>query len=325
MLGAGWENPDRYYGRSIVTFIGVTLIVLINLEVLLPRFYLKKRTLLYALAGTALVILVVIIIHWKGAPWESLIRFGREGMRDRPRMEPPAFQGLRWFGRIMPYFTVFIGSSLYRIASFADQKEKEAVQMRNEKLETELKFLKSQINPHFLFNALNNIYTLTILKSDAAGENLLRLSEMLRYMIYDCNAETVALKKEIAYIRNYTDLKLLKDSRGMNVELALDESRPELKVAPMLFIPFIENAFKHSKIEDLDKGWIKIDLKTLDRSVDFTVSNSVPEGKYTKDASGGIGLDNVKRQLELLYPGRYQLEIGGDENQFSVNLKIQLP
>lgn len=330
LLGAGWENPERYYGRSLLTFMGVAVVVFVNLEVLLPRFYLQDKKVLYAVAGTVLVILVTVIIYWDGSPWESLLRPTRDAAREiarnrPPRMDNPAFQGLRWMGRVMPYFTVFIGSALYRIASFADQKMKEAVQLQNEKLATELKFLKSQINPHFLFNSLNNIYTLTILKSDAAGENLLRLSEMLRYMIYDCNEETVPLKKEIAYIRNYTDLKMLKDSQGMNVAIDLDESRPELKVAPMLFIPFIENAFKHSKIEDLDKGWIKIVLKTGEKNIDFTVTNSVPGGSQPKDKIGGIGLDNVKRQLELLYPGKHHLDIHGEGDQFTAHLKIQLP
>ena len=187
-----------------------------------------------------------------------------------------------------------------------------------------MKFLKSQINPHFLFNALNNIYTLSVLKSDDAPEHLLKLSGMLRYMLYDCNAERVLLSKEIEYLKNYIDLYKLKDSRGLNIRVDLDESRPGLVVAPLLFIPFIENAFKHSQIEDLDKGWIEIGLQTRDTGIDFKVSNSVPDRNFTKDASGGIGLSNVQRQLELLYPEKHELHISNRPTQFDVSLKIDL-
>lgn len=188
--------------------------------------------------------------------------------------------------------------------------------------EANIDLLRSQINPHFLFNALNNIYTLTVIKSDQAPDNLLKLSGMLRYMLYDCKADRVPLQKEIEYLRHYIDLNLLKDSRGLNVEVDLDESRPQLPIAPMLLIPFVENAFKHSKVEDLNKGWIKIKLRTGDDNILFQVQNSVPDSHFTKDQAGGIGLQNVRRQLELVYPGRHELKIEAGLEVFSVELRV---
>lgn len=265
-------------------------------------------------------------------PWSKQFDFGLgktfESFRKSRGLPPPdrfqnRFSFLRIIGRGVPFIFTILGSTLFEIATYANQKTKEAVQLRNEKLITEMKFLKSQINPHFLFNSLNNIYTLTVIKSDAAPENLLKLSDMLRYMLYDCKADRVPLKKEIKYIKDFIALNQLKDSRGLNVNVNLDESRPNLEVAPLIFVPFIENAFKHSKIEDLEKGWIKIDLKTEENSIHFSVKNSVPENEFSKDKIGGIGLENVKRQLELIYPEKHELIIHNTDNQFIIRLKIQ--
>lgn len=231
---------------------------------------------------------------------------------------------MRNIGRMIPYIFSLLGSTFFEIARYANQKAKEAVQLRNEKLITEMKFLKSQINPHFLFNSLNNIYTLTVIKSDAAPDNLLKLSHMLRYMLYDCKADQVPLEKEIKYIKDFIDLNKLKDSQGLNIQVNLDENRPNLQVAPLLFVPFIENAFKHSKIEDLENGWIKIDLKTEDNAIHFSVQNSIPKNQFSKDKIGGIGLKNVKRQLELIYPEKHNLKVHSNENQFNIDLKIKL-
>lgn len=320
MLLGNWEDPVRLAGRSVVVLAGITLVVWANMEALLPRLYFSKRQLAYVLAGLALVAAITALVSWEGAPWAEY--FSRPGGGRGGGKPNPGWRSMRYLGAAMPYFTALIGSALFAVTAYANRKEKEAAELQSEKLEAELKFLKSQINPHFLFNALNNIYTLTVLKSDHAPENLLKLSGLLRYMLYDCKAERVPLGKEIEYLRHFIDLHLLKDSRGLNVEVDLDESRPQMAIAPMLLIPFVENAFKHSKVEDRAKGWIKISLNAADRLIHFQVQNSVPGNAYTKDLSGGIGLNNVQRQLELLYPGRYQLTITPQPEVFSIDLQL---
>ena len=325
LLAGSLENVDRIAVRSAVVLAGIILVVWLNMEVLLPRLYFNKKQGAYIALGIAIVVAITLLVDWDAAPWAEYFRRPPDKNRAGNGGPSPAFRSFRYMSLAMPYFTALIGSALFEIAGFANRKEKEATEFRSEKLEAELRFLKSQINPHFLFNALNNIYTLTIIKSDQAPENLLKLSGMLRYMLYDCKAERVPLQKEIEYLRHFIDLHLLKDSRGLNVETDLDESRPQLSIAPMLFIPFVENAFKHSKIEDLAHGWIKISLRTADDHVLFRVQNSVPETPYTKDQAGGIGLKNVQRQLELLYPGRHELSIESGPGTFSVTLKIDLP
>ncbi len=153
----------------------------------------------------------------------------------------------------------------------------------------------------------------------------MQLSEILRYMVYDSNEEKVPLKSEINYIENFVDLQLLKDSRGMNVELDLDKTASHLMVAPLLFIPFVENAFKHSKIENLKEGFIKIRLKADSNKVTFHVTNSIPENNFNKDQVGGVGLENTRKRLELLYPdNQYDLKIKQTDKQFEVILNITL-
>ena len=323
LLSNSWENWERFLSRGAVLAVGLGILVFINLEWLVPGLYFRKKIAWYVAAGLALTVALVAIAYWEQAPWMDWLH-----LNDKPRQMPDhhnkAFDGLRWIGKSVPFVTAFIGSSLFEIATYANQKEKEAIGLQKEKLETELKFLKSQINPHFLFNTLNNIYSLTVLGAESAPEHLLRLSEILRYMLYDCVADRVPLRKEIDYIRNYISLKMLKDSKGMKVSVELDDSRPELLIAPMLFIPFIENAFKHSHVENLEKGWIRIRLRTEGQNVHLEVENSLPEKRMTKDHTGGIGLENVKRQLELTYPGQYDLKLEVMEDRFSVALKIQL-
>ncbi len=323
LLSGNWELSERASVRMVVLFFAVVILVWINLAVLLPRFYFQKKQLTYLLLSILLVMAVLFFVHWDASPWAEYfnsIRHKKSGGSRSGSM----WKSMRFISLAMPYVTSWIGSSLIAIAAFANRKEKEMIALKNEKLAAEMKFLKSQTNPHFLFNTLNNIYSLTVIKSDAAPENLLKLSDILRYMLYDCKAEKVPLSKEIEYIRNYIDLKLLKDSEGLNVKLDLDESQPNLMIAPLLFIPFIENAFKHSKIEDLKNGWIEIQLQRPGNELIFTVKNSLPTKKYTKDGTGGIGLENVKRQLELTYPNKHDLTIQANEENFEVQLKLQL-
>ncbi|MBL7798560.1 MAG: histidine kinase [Saprospiraceae bacterium] len=323
-LAGNWDNTERLVVRSTVVLAGIALVVWANVEILLPRLYFNKKQAAYIAAGLALLVAIVLLVDWDAAPWAEHFTRPRTPGQSPGHGNPGARSSMKYIGMAMPYFTALIGSALYEVAGYANRKEREATEFRSEKLEAELKFLKSQINPHFLFNALNNIYALTVIKSDKASDNLLKLSGMLRYMLYDCKADHVPLGKEIEYLRHFIDLNLLKDSRGLNVEVHLDESRPGLTIAPMLLIPFVENAFKHSKIEDRAHGWIRIELTTLTDRIQFAVENSVPETAHSKDQEGGIGLVNVRRQLELLYPDHHTLDIEQKDDTFRVLLTVDI-
>jgi LytS/YehU family sensor histidine kinase len=286
----------------------------------MPRFYFKKQHVIFILTGILLIILTALLIHSEGLPWSDWFSYQRRsnlpvrrgyGMRD-------TFSGVRWLNRMIPFIFAFLGSTLVEISWFMNKKEKE-------NLETELKFLKSQVNPHFLFNALNNIYSLAVDQAPETAESVIQLSEILRYMVYDSNTEIVPLENEVKYIENYVNLKILTDPQGMNVHMDLPGTFTGVKIPPLLFIPIVENAFKHSKIENSGTGFIDISLKVLDHDVDFTVVNSLPEHEFTKDKVGGVGLDNIRKRLELLFPGdRHELKISRGVDRFEVNLKLRV-
>lgn len=230
---------------------------------------------------------------------------------------------LRWLIRNLPVlFIGLLGSSLISINQYVHEKEKETAQLVKSQLETELKFLKSQINPHFLFNSLHNIYASTVIKSDVASEQLLKLSDILRYMLYDSNEESVSLSRKITYLKNYLDLAQLKDSNGLDVRFVVKGDDKGVNVAPLLFVPFVENAFKHSQVEDLKNGFIHIRLEIISSALVFEVVNSKPKINYNKDKIGGIGLKNIQQRLKLLYLNKYKLVIKDDETTYKVHLEL---
>ncbi len=324
----GFVNFDILLRRGLASTLGIALVVAVNIRILLPHLYFRKKTGQFILAGTVLLLIAVLVIHSDVFPWSEWFNYNaRQGplLRDGTRSgrTKEAIVGFRWLRQIMPFILAFLGSSLVEIARFANKKEKEVISSQKEKLEAELRFLRSQVNPHFLFNALNNIYSLTITQATQAPQSVMQLSEVLRYMVYYANEDKVPLKSEINYIENYIHLMLLKDSKGMDVEVDLDRSAPDLQIAPLLFIPFVENAFKHSKIETSETSFIKITLKVNKDIIVFKVVNNIPRNGFTKDKEGGIGLENVKKRLALLYPGkRHDLKINITQDQYSVHLVL---
>ena len=315
----GFDHPERFIKRITPNLIGFIIIIQINVRYLFPKFYLQKKHIHYVLGGSLLLAVTVLLLYHEFSPLSEWFQISpRSFPRELDEKAMPNPSGVRWMRELTPLIIAFLGSTLLEITRFANIKEKE-------KLATELKFLKSQVNPHFLFNALNNIYSLSVMQAPQTSESIMQLSEILRYMVYDSNEDKVPLKNEINYIENFVDLKLLKDSRGMNVELDLDKTTSHLKIAPLLFIPFVENAFKHSKIENLKEGFIKIELKTDNTKVTFHVVNSIPENNFSKDEVGGVGLENTMKRLELLYPdNRHDLKINETDKQFEVILNITL-
>lgn len=202
------------------------------------------------------------------------------------------------------------------------QNDKRILQTKN--VQAELQFLKNQVNPHFLFNTLNNLYALTLKKSDQAPELILKLSDMLRYMLYECNEAEVPLSKEIHYISNYLDLEKIRLSKMADIRMVVDGDPSTFKVAPLLFIPFIENSFKHGLKFGDNAAYIHILFK-IDHELRISITNSKPSaapGIGSVRSVGGIGLANVRKRLDLIYPKRYELIIQDNPDQYSIQLKI---
>jgi two-component system, LytTR family, sensor kinase len=197
--------------------------------------------------------------------------------------------------------------------------------LEKEKLEAELKFLKSQIHPHFLFNTLNNLYALTLKKSDKAPEVVIQLSNLLEYSLYSGKETEVELSEELKLLSGYIDLEKLRFGNRLKIKTEICENVEGLLIAPLLLLPFVENSFKHGASKDLKSPFIELNVNVLNNQLIFRIINSYRNetGKF-EVYKERIGLKNVKRRLELLYPKRHKLEIKQEENVFEVSLRLEL-
>jgi hypothetical protein len=223
---------------------------------------------------------------------------------------------------ILPVFTILVG---FKFAWDALGKQREVEQLQMVVRESELQFLKSQINPHFLFNNLNNLYAHAIEESPRTPEIILGLSSVLRYMLYDCRAEYVPLKKEIEQLENFIKISELQIEERGNVSFTADQQVGNYQIAPLLLNVFVENAFKHSTASQSDDINIVVKLSVSDEGVmNFSCINSFNEQSNTTNLASGIGLENVRKRLELIYPNAHELLIKNKQNQYEVLLMIEL-
>ncbi|MDX2285403.1 MAG: histidine kinase [Bacteroidia bacterium] len=203
------------------------------------------------------------------------------------------------------------------------RRQQQEQALRGQRLEAELKFLKAQVNPHFLFNALNNLYALAFTGSPQTAPMILKLSELMRYLLYDARAEVAPLADELAYVRNYIEFQQLKTPDPQDITFETAGDLQQLRIPPMLLGPLVENAFKHGN-PDQRGGWLRIRAAAEGQQLRFTVENSISPGAR-KDGTGGIGLENIRQRLQLLYPGRHRLEIEASEDRFRVTLDLAGP
>jgi len=220
-------------------------------------------------------------------------------------------------------FIITAFSTLVRVPLDWIKMQKEKKELITKNIQTELQFLKNQINPHFLFNTLNNLYALTLKKSDYAPEVVLKLSDMMRYMLYECNEKWVSLSKEIQYIKNYVELERIRLSKYADISVETEGDPEGIYVAPLLFIPFIENSFKHGLKTSLDGAYIQAKFIIRSETVEFIVKNSKSQmmpGFVKKNKVGGIGLTNVRKRLELLYPDLHQLKTEDSPDSYEIHL-----
>lgn len=213
---------------------------------------------------------------------------------------------------------------LYRFQFEYFKSEKAKQVLLKETHQTELKYLKAQLNPHFLFNGINSVYHLIGANNELAKESLLQFSGLLRYQLYESNSTFIKLEKELNYVQEYIKLEELRKGADISLEYRLDFENEALKIAPLLLTPFIENAFKYvSNHNESSKNKIKISIIEKDKKLILKVANTFDKQYQTKTV-GGVGLVNVKRRLELLYPDSHQLNIGKVNDEFLVDLKIDL-
>ncbi|MDV7186116.1 histidine kinase [Lutibacter sp. TH_r2] len=239
---------------------------------------------------------------------------------NRPEMPQGPKGGAKPFQYLIFVVLFAIGTSVKLVSEWY-KSEKLKQQIENQKISAEISFLKTQLNPHFLFNSLNSIYSLANKKSDDTTEAIVTLSELMRYMIYETQRELVLLADEINYIKNYISLQnlRLKDSSGVRVNIY---GKIDYKIEPLLLISFIENAFKYGTDYN-GKTDIRITIKIVENKLSFEVSNYVSIHKKD-DQNSGIGLKNVKNRLHLQYPNSHKLTILEDNKKFTVKLELKL-
>ena len=296
----------------IMFYVGI---VYINLFFLFPRYLKGNRLLLYVLT---LLILVSVI-----TPVEVFIHYLLFSQEGAELASVFTLQNLSFF--FIGSFFVAFSSSIYKIISDWMEHQRERSELQKQNLKSELKFLKTQINPHFFFNTLNSLYALTLKKSDRAPEIVLKLSEMMRYMLYDSNVRTVPLENEINYMKNYLELEEIRHAKNFKINFEVN-GRPEgHQIAPLLFIPFLENSFKHGIDHELNSGYVEINLNIEDNGLTLMVKNSKPTAIINpgKKKVGGIGLVNVRRRLNILYPSKYSLDVKDDKDEFVVHMELK--
>ncbi len=240
-----------------------------------------------------------------------------------PPTEPNRGGPLPPFANLLIFSILMVGFDTGLKISFKlAQTEKEKAKLETENVTTQLAFLRNQISPHFFMNTLNNIHAQIDMDSGEAKESIIRLSKLMRHLIYDSETERIPVKKEMDFISNYVDLMSLRYSNKVKIDLVLPENLPEKKIPPLLFTSFVENAFKHG-VSYENTSFIKIIFRCNSDEMTMEVRNSNHSGDPKKEASG-IGVENSRKRLDLIYGDRYSLDIQSNENEHMVRLKIPL-
>jgi two-component system LytT family sensor kinase len=317
ILGLNQEDTIRFLQENLIAYLFQAILIICLIYILAPKFLFKKKYVQFVVFS--------ILIIFIGAFVSSLMAKGHHGIGMPP---PPDFIKMNqpgpFFINLLLISVSYVFATFLETFSFAQKKEEDLILSKSETIENELKFLKSQINPHFLFNSLNNIYALSMIDAGKAQESILYLSDMLRYVLYDCEKSVVAIEKEVTYIEDFIQLFVLKSSKKFPITTSFNIEDPKLKIAPMLLIPFVENAFKHSNIQNIAESFINISIHSKADSVIFEIENSFKNGPVSKDGVGGIGIRNVRKRLSLLYPDSHMLEIIENNDTFKVKLKMNV-
>lgn len=305
------------YKAFVVTFIKVTdlaLLVYITNYILLPKLFYRKKYIWFAF------FFILIIVSSSLIKMQILGRY----LNNPALLDFVSNWKQRVYDNMIPHFFLVTAGAAVKLMFDYTKMQQRLAEVAKEKAETELNFLKSQINPHFLFNSLNSVYFLINKDNSVAREALHKFSEMLRYQLYEMGGDKIPIEKEIHYLKDYMHLQHLRKDEKYAVEF---QCAPDVKgffIEPLLLIPFVENAFKHISHHSDRANFVKVEMSRVNGTFHFQVQNSKEEHQSTTETQGGIGLPNVKRRLELLYPARHELIIDETANTYSINLNLQL-
>ncbi len=317
----GYQQPlNESFNYHLLLLPGRLITVYINWFLLIPLFLYKNKHTYYFISLIALLTITALahryfVLHW-GYPTYFPAWAAKEHTNH-------IWKPSRLIQHALAFFFPVVITTLFRIFKDWFHQRNLAEELRKEKIEAELKFLKSQTNPHFLFNTLNSLYGLALEKSHKTPAFILKLSEILNYTLYESNAEKIALRKELFLIQNIIELEKERYERRVEIEYLETGNIDNIQIPPLILVPFVENAFKHGLRNETNKGWIKIEIKTNQSDLIFQIGNSYVSDE-TQVKKGGLGLKNVERRLELIYGKEKNLKITKTENSFLVILKIKL-
>lgn len=307
-------NAYLHYAVMILSFM---LVAYVNWIWLIDRYLIKKRIGRFILLNVLLVVAAMIITH-------LIYRYAFPAFDvPAPRPQMPRWVAMMRFfvGNSLLYVLVILVCMAIKMTSRWYRAENLRRELESKRTEAELQSLKSQLNPHFLFNTLNNIYSLIQIDTDRAQEAVHNLGDMLRYVLYDSAEATVPLNKEVNFLKDYIALMKIRQPKDVKLEISLPVEPSSKEIAPMLFISPIENAFKHG-VAHSQPSFIKIDIKEEpDAVVCEIVNSSFPKADGDRSGSG-IGIKNLTQRLELIYPGRYEYTHGETEGVYRAYLKV---
>lgn len=314
LYGSFEDKYDQFFFEELIYLPGKMIFTYFVLYFLLPKMLLP---------GKYLSFFVWLVVSSFGIGiFQRYVAFNV----DYPTYYPMALADpFFYFPKIVKMFVAIYPVTFVAVAIkllkywFANQQAQQV--LTQEKLQAELKFLKTQIHPHFLFNTLNNLYALTLKKSSKAPEMVLKLSELINYMLYECTSEEVLLEKEIKFIRNYGDIEKMRYGDKIDIDIRVTGDAQGRKIAPLVLLPFVENCFKHGASEELQQSWVKvsIDVHAFNTLIKVENNKATINGVKKKE---GIGIQNVKRRLDLIYPNAHELKIINGEETFLVILSI---
>jgi LytS/YehU family sensor histidine kinase len=283
------------------------------LYLLIPKFLVQKKFVLFFASFAGLLFLCAFTMELLKIPLQI--------------HKNDAFKGFTWtVGKnVLPFVHVAGLATAVKLIKYSYFQQQQASDALQKKTQAELELLKAQIHPHFLFNTLNNLFAHTMKQSSESPDIVLKLSDLLRFMIYDSRAEFIPLKQEITLLKNYIDLEKMRYGDRLDISLTSSGDIEDKMIAPLILLPLIENSFKHGIAKQIDQSWISLDIQAEGNKLKVKLVNSRDADKEeTKKAYRGIGLENVQRRLELIYPGKHSVEIGEEEDYFLVHLVIDL-
>ena len=301
--------PNLLFGYAVIYFA-------------LPRYYFNRKNVFITTALFVGIIIVISLLHYLGQMflgWNNH-RLNPAGSVSSTKASIDIMIKTTLFNfPIMAGFAVII-----KMMKRSWLKQQETLLVVREKAKAELQLLKAQVHPHFLFNTLNNIYSNTQNTSPVASRMITELSDILRFILYECNMPLVALSKEIKMVGDYINLEQIRYGNNIDIHIETPENTNGLYIAPLLLLPLVENCFKHGTSNMIDQPWISLHLSIENNYLNTKLVNGKAKENRTDKQSAGIGLENVRKRLALIYPEKHNLTITNDEEVFIVSLKLQL-